>query len=72
MKNYYLFLEKIAENYSSTTILSHNQNIRNLLRVWLTLVTRSVTVEQHLFQKLSLANEKEGWFRLARCPIDRF
>jgi hypothetical protein len=72
VKNYYMYLERIAENYSSTTVLSHNQNIRNLLRVWLTIVTRSVSVEHSLFQKLKLANDKEGWFRLARCPIDKF
>lgn len=44
VKVYYQFLEKIAENYSSTTVLTHNQNIRNMIRVWITLATRSVTV----------------------------
>ena len=43
-----------------------------MLRVWLTLITRNVTVEQQLVQKLKMANDREWWFRLARCPIERF
>jgi hypothetical protein len=58
VKIYYQFLEKIADNYSSTTILTHNHNIRNMIRVWITLATRTVTVETVLLDKLKLANDQ--------------
>jgi|JI9StandDraft_2_1071091.scaffolds.fasta_scaffold832346_1 hypothetical protein len=57
-RNYFLFLEKIAEYYSSLTALTRNQTVRNILRVWITLTTRSVTVETSLVNKLKHANQK--------------
>ena len=43
IKIYYEFMEKIAQNYSSVSNQRNDHNIRNLIRVWLTLATRSVT-----------------------------
>jgi hypothetical protein len=72
VKIYYEFMEKIAQNYSSVSSERNDHNIRNLLRVWLTLATRSVTFERVLLNRLELANQEDGWFRLGRCPIEKF
>lgn len=57
-RHYYLFLEKAAEYYSSLTALTRSHTLRNILRVWITLATRSVTLETALTNKLRLANHK--------------
>jgi hypothetical protein len=41
---YYDYLLKIADNYSYITTLTGNQNIRNLIRVFVFLATRSVSL----------------------------
>jgi hypothetical protein len=54
------------------TTPSTNQNIKNIIRVWIGLITRDVTLEKNLLTHLSKANKTDGWFKLGRCPLEEF
>lgn len=42
------------------------------MRVWCFLLTREEGADHELVRKLELANPKDGWYRLARCPLERW
>jgi hypothetical protein len=69
MEIYQEYFIKAIEHYSSITSQTHNQNVRNMTRVWLYLLTREHSPESTLLKQADNANPKDGWYRLARCPL---
>lgn len=55
---YYDYILKVADNYSSITTLTGNQNIRNLIRVFVFLTTRSASLQKYLWNNLQHANQR--------------
>ena len=63
------YFMKISENFSSITKQSNHQNVRNLVRTWIYLITREHSQDNHLLSLLENANSVDGWYRLSRCPL---
>lgn len=70
MEIYQDYFLKATEYYSTLTNGSSSKIISYLLRVWGFLLTREHSLDINILKQLGNANPREGWYRLARCPLE--
>ena len=72
MEIYQEYFLKATEYYSTITEQTNTKNVRNLLRMWIYLLTREHTLDSSLVKQVENANPKDGWYRLSRCPLQEW
>ena len=63
------YIDQVLDHYSTVSTQS-NHNLRNLIRLWLYLLTRDYSADSKVVEHLEKTNPQDGWYRLERCPLD--